>query len=93
MEIGEELLGRCTPREAPRIGCDLIPVQLHGLQTRGSQVLVQRSCFRVVDDVDRSRDGVRRDRQATRHGLEQHQAEGVGPAWKDEHIGRGIDFR
>ena len=40
----------------------------------------------VRDDVDRTGDRVGRDRHAAGHRFEQHQAEGVGAAGKDEHV-------
>jgi hypothetical protein len=55
------------------------------------EVLVEHARFARADHVERAGHGKGRHRQARGQRLEQHQAEGVGAAGKDEDIGRGIE--
>ena len=66
---------------------------LSALEAGGAQILVQHARLRIADHIARTGDRIRRHRQAAGHGLQQHQAEGVGLARKHEHIGRGVHLR
>ena len=55
----------------------------------GAQIVVEHADRAVADHVLRAGDREGRDRHAAGQRLELHDAEGVGVAWKDEHVGRG----
>ena len=57
------------------------------------QVPIEDSAAGGADHVERAGDRKGRDRQAGGQRLEQHDAEGVGEAREDEHVGGGIDPR
>jgi hypothetical protein len=59
-------------------------------QRRLAQVLAEHARARPAHDVEGARHRVGRDRQPRGHGLEQDEAERVGPAGKDERVGRGV---
>ena len=58
-----------------------------------AQILVQDADRRRADHVARPGDRKRRNRQAARQRLEQHEAKGVGPTREHEDVGRRIDLR
>ena len=58
-----------------------------------AEILAEHAGAAGADDVERSRDRICRDRQARGERLQQHQAEGVGAAGKDEDIRRGVEAR
>ena len=77
----------------PRPGERVRAIELQRAQAGGAQVLVQHAGLRIADDIARTGHRIRRHRQPAGHGLQQHQAEGIGLAREHEHVGGGIDLR
>ena len=58
-----------------------------------AQILVEHAGAAVADHIERARHRIGRDRHARGERLEHHEAECVGAARKDEHVGGGIKPR
>ena len=68
------------------------PDRSTGLCGRPRPILVQHAHARVADHVQRAGHGIGRHRHAGGQGLQEHQAKGIGPARKHEHVRRGVIF-
>ena len=82
----------------PRYGSRQTARQACGEIFSAARQAARKSSFsdadrRCADHVAGTGHRKRRDRQAARQRLQQHQAEGVGPARKHEDVGGGIDLR
>src|SRR5260370_42450300 len=75
------------------MGAAALARDVEGGERGPAEILVEHAGAAVADDVERSGDGVSRDRNARGERLEQHQAEGVGAAGKDENVGPRIEAR
>lgn len=56
------------------------------------EIAVERTRQTVIDDIDRARHRIRRDRHAARHRFEIHEAECIGETREDQHV-RGGQMR
>src|SRR5579863_665713 len=57
------------------------------------QIIVEDADTAALDDIERARYGISRNRQARRQGFEHDETESIGAARENEHIGRGIKPR
>ena len=92
-ELIEELPRAGRPGEAQRMLAAARSRQAERFERRTFQILIERAGIAAAQYVERTRHGIGRDRHARGKRFEHHEAEGVGAAWKDENIGRGIRLR
>ena len=82
----EEIGGR-RPGEILAVAMDIAAIEAQGAGDGLAKIAIDRAGHAFGHDIDRAWDGEGGDRGAASHGLDHHQAEGVGAARKDEDIG------
>src|SRR5689334_6488857 len=86
--MAEELGGAGVPGKAERMGTAGRARDRQRPQAGLLQILVERASATVADDIAWACDGIGGHGHSAGQRLELNDAEGVGPAWKDENVGR-----
>ncbi len=86
-EIGLELVGGARPGVVLRMPAARRPVDGERRQGRCLEIIADRTDAAIADDVERTGRRQGGDRKPAGERLDQHEAERVGPARKDEDIG------
>src|SRR5262245_720521 len=91
--ILEELSRRVFPTEAKRVRPRRRAVEIERLERRRPQVGAENGSPRIGEDVKRTGRRISGDGKTGGERFEQHEAERVGHARKDEPVGRGVSVR
>src|SRR5450432_2402360 len=92
-EARKELARAVLPGVAASVTRHLLAIERERLHRGGAEIVVEDAGRRILHDVDRSPHRECRHRRAAGHRFGEHQAEGVGAAWKHEDIGALIVAR
>src|SRR6185437_14815663 len=93
MKPVEKLLGAAPPAEAQGMLAATLARDIERRPRGLAEIIIERPRAAPCEQIDRPGHRIGRDRKSRGQRLKHDEAEGIGAAWKNEHIGGGIELR